>query len=494
VGAVTAALALLTAACTKPPASSNSRHPTVLSAPLPTDLALRGIHKIRHVIVIMQENRSFDSYFGMFPGADGIPTMNGTATVCVPEPMSGQCHHPYHDPADVNYGGPHSAADALSDIHRGRMDGFIRAASSLKRVACAFSRLSPYCIQPGTVDVMGYHDAREIPNYWRYAENFVLQDHIYEPNYGWSLPSHLFMVSGWSAKCTHPLDPMTCRTDLVRAGEGPGPTVDIPKNTRTPDYGWTDLTYLLYTHHVSWAYYLDQGYQPDCDDGAARCSPKPQTVGVPEIWNPLPDFVTVHQDGQLGNIRPARDFLAAARDGTLPAVSWVTPNQRDSEHPPARISDGQAWVTRLVNAVMEGPDWSSSAIFLAWDDWGGFYDHVRPPVVDSMGYGLRVPGLLISPYARAGYVDHQTLSFDAYLKFIEADFLDGARLDPATDGRPDPRPVVRENALWLGDLRWEFDFTQVPRPPLVLSQRPPPGPASLPGGSSLVPLMGHLPV
>ena len=94
---------------------------------------------------------------------------------------------------------------------------------------------------------------------------------------------------------------------------------------------------------------------------------------------------------------------------------------------------------------MNGPEWKSTAIFVAWDDWGGFYDHVPPPTVDQNGYGLRVPGLVISPYAKRGYIDHQTLSFDAYAKFIEDDFLDGQRLDPKTDGRPDPRPDVREN-------------------------------------------------
>jgi hypothetical protein len=121
---------------------------------------------------------------------------------------------------------------------------------------------------------------------------------------------------------------------------------------------------------------------------------------------------------------------------------------------------------------MNGPDWSSTAIFLGWDDWGGFYDHVAPPVVDQNGYGLRVPGIVISPYAKQGYVDHQTLSFDAYLKFIEDDFLDGQRLDPNTDGRPDPRPDVRENAAVLGDLASDFDFTQDPRPPLLLPVHP----------------------
>jgi len=107
---------------------------------------------------------------------------------------------------------------------------------------------------------------------------------------------------------------------------------------------------------------------------------------------------------------------------------------------------------------------------------------VAPPVVDANGYGLRVPGLVISPYARQGYVDHQVLSFDAYLKFIEDDFLGGARLDPRTDGRPDPRPDVREAASILGDLTADFDFSQPPRPPVVLPLQLPPGPASMPGG------------
>jgi phospholipase C len=122
---------------------------------------------------------------------------------------------------------------------------------------------------------------------------------------------------------------------------------------------------------------------------------------------------------------------------------------------------------------MRGPDWSSTAIFLAWDDWGGFYDHVVPPHVDAAGFGLRVPALVISPYARRGFVDHQVASFDAYAKFIEDDFLGGRRLDPATDGRPDPRPDVRENLPQAGDLIRDFDFSRPPRQPLLLPLRPP---------------------
>jgi phospholipase C len=149
-------------------------------------------------------------------------------------------------------------------------------------------------------------------------------------------------------------------------------------------------------------------------------------------------------------------------------VSWIIPNGKTSEHPPALVSTGEAYVTGVINAIMQSPEWDSTAIFLAWDDWGGFYDHVTPPSVDQNGYGLRVPGLVISPYAKKGYIDHQTLSFDAYLKFIEDDFLNGQRIDPATDGRPDPRPTVRENVPQLGDLTADFDFSQAPRAPLIL--------------------------
>jgi len=165
----------------------------------------------------------------------------------------------------------------------------------------------------------------------------------------------------------------------------------------------------------------------------------------------------------LSNITDVTNFYKDARAGSLPAVSWITPSNANSEHPTALISDGQDWVTSLVNAVMQSPDWNSSAIFLSWDDWGGFYDHIVPPQVDQNGYDLRVPGIVISPYAKKGYIDHQVLSHDAYVKFIEDVFLNSQRIDPKTDGRPDPRPDVRENAAQLGDLSNAFDFNQAPR-------------------------------
>ncbi len=434
---------------------------------------LGGIHKIQHVVIIMQENRSFDHYFGTYPGADGIPMQNGVPTVCAPDPRSGQCVKPFHDPHDLNRGGPHSAKDAVADIDGGKMDGFV--AEARPRRGCN-GTFDPNCGGTGEPDVMGYHDAREIPNYWTYAREFVLQDHMFEPNASWSLPEHLFMVSEWSAKCTS-ADPMSCVNELQSPDRLGGRRAK--GSTAKPHYAWTDLTYLLHRAHVSWAYYVAEGTQPDCDDGAASCPQKPQRAGTPQIWNPLPWFETVRQDGELRNIQTVSHFFEAARNGTLPAVSWVVPNGAVSEHPPALVSAGQAYVTSLINAVMQGPNWNSTAIFLAWDDWGGFYDHVLPPKVDVNGYGLRVPGLVISPYARRGYIDHEVLSSDAYVKFIEDDFLAGQRIDPKTDGRPDRRPDVRENAPQLGDLTQDFDFTQAPRPAVVLPTNPPPGPPSV---------------
>jgi phospholipase C len=451
------------AAPANPSSGSHSidRHPTAASG------SRRGIHTIRHVVIIMQENRSFDSYFGTYPGADGIPGLAGNpgAVPCNPDPKTGGCVKPYHDTANRNAGGPHTTADANFDVNGGKMNGF-QARARLGRFRVCQNSDSGICATPSKPDVMGYHDSDEIPNYWDYARQFVLQDHMFESVNSWSLAARLAIVSGWSARCSKHGDPMSCKSaisgQLGATGHG-----------QKLDYPWTDLTYLLHKYGVTWRYYVANGSQPDCDDDQMACRPVKQRAGTPSIWNPLPQFDTVQQDHQVHNVAPLHDFYSAARKGRLPAVSWLTPSQAVSEHPPGLVTAGQTYVTRSINSIMRGPDWKSTAIFLAWDDWGGFYDHVKPPVVDGEGYGLRVPALVISPYAKTGYVDHQVLSFDAYLKFIEDDFLHGQRLNPRTDGRPDSRPDVRENEKILGNLAKDFDFTQKPRAPVLLPLQPP---------------------
>ncbi len=434
---------------------------------LPPPVQKGGIHKIQHVVVIMQENRSFDSYFGTYPRADGIPGLAGNpGTVpCVPD-LGQECVRPYHDTSDRNSGGPHGKAAALADIAGGEMDGFQAAARAGRTTSCEAHPDLPECsFAPTAPDVMGYHNAHEIPNYWAYARNFVLQDHMFDSVNSWSLPAHLAMVSGWAARCSRVGDPMSCKTALSG--------VEGTPSAKPQSFPWTDITYLLHKYGVSWRYYVAAGGQPDCAGGDMFCKSTRQTASTPNIWNPLPRFDAVRDDGELANVVSLGDFFVDAKGGTLPSVSWVVPSQANSEHPTALVTDGQAYVTNLVNAIMRGPDWDSTAIFIAWDDWGGFYDHVQPPVVNGQGYGLRVPGLVISPYARAGFVDHQTLSFDAYLKFIEDDFLGGQRIDPSTDGRPDSRPFVAEDAHILGNLVKDFDFKQKPRKPLILPLHPP---------------------
>jgi len=425
---------------------------------------------IKHVIIIVQENRSFDHYFGTFPGADGIPMLpDGTPKPCVPDPVLGHCVRPYHSTNQYAQGGPHDYPAATADVDAGKMDGFVRAdityttdcAIARKRSTTMCRRFLGPALQP---DTMSYHTGREIPNYWTYARRYSLQDHMFAPTDSWTLPSHLFLFSGWAASCSDPLDPMTCRSNI-----------NLNKQSQryhygdAPVFGWTDITYLLDKADVRWNVFMGKG---TCLEKPCKRTPGPYGITVVSK-NPLPGFVDVVQSNDYSHFKTHERFMEQARAGTLPSVSWIVPGNRASEHPGsgAPIRDGQAYVTRLVNSVMKGPDWRSSAIFLTWDDWGGFYDHVQPPVVDQNGYGLRVPSLVISPWVRRG-VDHHIYSFDAYLRFLEDLFLGGQRLDPKTDGRPDPRPTVREDLSILSDLRSAFDFTQEPLPKTVLDPTP----------------------
>ncbi len=404
-----------------------------------------GIHRIRHVIVIMQENRSFDNFFGTYPGADGLPQTGGHFTVCETDPVTRQCVYPTHSTSN-DRDLPHLHYNSVHDIDHGRMDGFVKQARTW-----TMYRKGP--LPP----VMVYHTAQEIPNYWSYAQHYVLQDRMFEPSTSWSLDAHLYLVSEWSAHCTRANRPKSCRSSYEE-------TYPFQHHVH---FAWTDLTYMLHKQHVSWAYYDAPGTMADCATEPGDCNAKTQP-GSKAWWSPLPAFDTVRDDHQLNHIQSVTHFYADARKGTLPAVSWVVPSKGISDHAPESLRAGQAYVTGLINAVMRGPDWKSTAIFLAWDDWGGFYDHVPPPHVDGNGFGPRVPAIVISPYTRGGTIDHQTLSFDAYVKFIEDDFLRGRRLNPRTDGRPDPRPDVRESNPILGDLSRDFDFTSAPQPPLIL--------------------------
>ncbi len=446
---------------------------------------------IEHVIIIVQENRSFDNYFGTFPGADGTP-----AGTCVPldpaKPKLG-CVAPFHDPHDANAGGPHGSSFAQADIDDGitiaKFDGFLLSQRTGKLGGiCKLHPNNPLCagLADGVKrhDAVGFHNADEVPNYWTYATNFVLQDRMFAGVRAWSWPTHLDLVSEWAANCTDNQNALTCSTALPP--NAPTKTTAIP---------WVSLFQLMDVHKVSWKYYLGFGTEPDCIDGEMTCAPQIQTAKLVSYWNPVRLFNYVKQQGSVyenDHDVPLEQFLVDINNNQLPQVSWIAPSEAYSEHPPSGITAGMEYVTSLVNAVMDSPYWANTAIFITWDDWGGFYDHVVPPNVDRnnsatpvQGFGIRVPGLMISAFARRGMIDHALYSDDSYATFIEDLFMGGARLDPAQLGNPDNRPDIRDaltsvtfldgHGEPIGNLMTEFDFTQKPLPRLVLSTHIPTG-------------------
>ena len=440
--------------------------------PTPTPTPPAG-GSLEHLVFIVQENRSFDNYFGTYPGANGIPS----SPPCQVDPWyPTACDTPYPNHMDSNQGGPYMYPYQVQQVDGGKMDGFVAAKEQQLGPKCqpssdgwpAQSSVEVYepelgrrLAQQCSIDVMGYHDGTDLPNYWAYARNFVLQDNFYESIESWSLPAHLALFSGWSAQCTQINPP-----NVNSCSSQPGGTIWNPNNGAAIPYLWTDITYLLYQKGITWRAYLDGGLGGPIG---------PPDTAVQGIWIPLGGFETVNQDGQYANAiaNPTTQFFTDAANGALPQVTWLVPNYHDSEHPQASIAAGQTYVTGLINAIANGPaaQWNSTAIFLVWDDMGGFYDHQPPGFnFDSLGLGMRVPALIVSPLAKRGYVDHQLCSTDCYLKLIEDVFLGGERMSQA--GRPDPRPDYRDQSSAYGDLLNDFDLAAPPRKPLVLRAHP----------------------
>jgi phospholipase C len=412
-----------------PPQRSDVAPRAPESAGVATD-PVAGLSKIKHFVFIMQENRSFDSYFGTYPGAAGLPP-----SVCLTDPHGSACLAPYHDASPINRGGPHDLNNATVDVHDGLMDGFLIEAYEKKT-----DNQLPACVTNHTAcppgqdprDVLGWHDYREIPNYWDYAQQFVLQDHMFCSLPSFTLPNRLYMLAGQSG-------------GLLSHNQPEPKTFDFPVITET-----------LTRHQIDWKYYVTTEGQLDPRTGQVVSSAKPvQGVDQLNYYNPLPGFTQVLNDPvQRQRLVDTSEFYRDARMGQLPAVSWIEPSEPLSEHPPSNVRLGMAYVTGLVNAVMEGPDWSSTAIFITYDEWGGFYDHVAPPKIDEYGTGLRVPGLVISAYARPGFVDHNVYTPASWLRIVEERF--------------DLPPLTARDAL-ASDMLAAFDFNQAPRPPVILS-------------------------
>ncbi len=331
---------------------------------------------IKHFIVLMQENHSYDNYFGTYRGihddANGTP-----AGVCqqhnLKDPKLG-CVKPYrigNSPIqDLN----HSTRVAHHQYDHGKMDGFVDA---LRREGES---------KPST---MGYYDGRDIPYYWNIADNFVLFDRFFTSAAGGSVGNHMFWVTG---------TPGNPDADLI------------------PPEGFNLPTIFdrLEAKHISWKFYV-QNYDPGINFRNRGIGDRGSQI----VWVPLLNYARYLDNPKLrSHIVDMSQYYKDLQNGTLPAVSYLAP-AGSSEHPPGSIQAGERFVRTLVNSLMRSNAWDSSAFMWTYDDWGGWYDHVKPPQVDRFGYGFRAPALLVSPYARRGQVNHTTLDFTSMLKFIE---------------------------------------------------------------------------
>ncbi len=374
-----------------------------------------GLEKIQHMVFMVKENRTFDTYFGTFPGADGATS--GTLSNGQTIPLG---HTPDRTAEDLC----HSWTCALTAMDGGKMDRFDKL---------------PGAIQNGVDIAYTQMTEADIPNYFAYAHNFTLADHMFSSLHGPSFPNHLYTVAAQSGGAI----------DLPNASEW---GCDAPNGTTVailnpdgsmgqsfPCFDFQTLADRLDTTGISWRYY----------------APSPGQSGY--IWSAFDAIRHIRETNLWSqHVVSYTQFATDARNGQLPAVSWLVQPANVSDHPPASTCQSENWTVAQINAVMQGPDWPSTAIFLTWDDFGGFYDHVPPPKIDSFGLGPRVPLLIISPYARQGYISHTQYEFSSFLKFAEERF----GLQPLT---------TRDTMA--NDMTDSFDFSQSPAPSLILNPR-----------------------
>ncbi len=344
---------------------------------------------IQHIIVLFQENHPFDNYFGTYPGANGL-----NESIALPTTKgSNVTVSPFHLTTSNLTNLRNSQFDAHEAYDNGKMDSFVYAVN--------------------TCDTMGHYDSRDIPYYWDYASKFVLMDNFFSSMMGPSLPNHLYLIAGQSGNLTD--------------DSFPASSLNFPTIMDELD-----------SHSLSWKYY----------------SGTPGTFTTPTVYDPLPAFESFKTNASMmQHLAPHDAFLTDLKNGSLSNVTWVMPKAGQTEEAPENITVGELSIVSEINAVMQSPYWNSTAIFVTWDDWGGFYDHVAPLQVDSLGLGFRVPCLVISPYAKEGFVDHTQGEFSSILKFIETDYS----LPPLT-----ARDAATSNMLEA------FNFSQTPRASLVL--------------------------
>jgi phospholipase C len=383
-----------------------------------------GITKIKHIIIIDKENRSFDEMFGRFPGADGATTASLPDGGVVP-----LTHSPDHLLLDID----HDRPSTLRAVNGGRMNGFSTLAGAM---------------QNGVDESLSQFRRSDIPVYWKYAQKFTLDDRFFSTVAGPSFPNHLITVAGTaSGTIANPIDAKYnswgCDAGSQAVVRALNPTTHASGFVK-PCFNMVTLPDRLQAAGISWKYYA------------------PTVYNSGYVWSAL-DYIRHIRYSPLwhSNVVSDQRFVPAAKAGKLPQVSWLVTSWDKSEHPPWSMCVGEQWSQKVISAVMHGPDWRSSVIILTWDDFGGFFDHVPPPQRTGLGFGPRVPAIIISPYSKAGTVDHTTYNFDSMLRFIEQRF----GLAPLTNADATANSIA-------GSL----DFEQKPLPPLRMR------PASCPEG------------
>jgi len=403
--------------------------------------------KIQHIIFLIKENRTFDNYFGTYPGANGATralASNGKEVPLI---------HQNDQIPDID----HSSEGARNAYDGGRMDRFdlLHSGGRARQAQRQANPRRQNLPQPNSGleggpyannSLTQFYEA-DIPNYWTYARNFVLGDNMFSSLMGPSFPNHLYTIAAQSGGAID--NPRTDRNIGTLANATNGWGCDIPNQQvkvqtsgtikfEDACFDFKTLADELDAKGLSWRYYAPPSGHPGY------------------IWSAYDGIKHIRNGPDWKNVVPTPEFVVDAAAGKLATVSWIVTPARVSEHAPASVCVGENWTVSLLNALMQGPDWQSSAVFVTWDDFGGFYDHVPPQQIDGYGLGFRVPLLIISPYAKKGYIDHTLYEFSSMLRFAE-DVLGLAQMT--------------ERDRKANDLMGAFDFNQKARPPLILTER-----------------------
>ena len=403
------------------PAVPGTLHPAVFPGPGGGLPGHPPNDHIQHVITVMMENHDYDSYFGTYcqvlgpycsMTGNGIPA--GTCIPYYPTDPSYGCVVPYNmTPAQFLI--PDMEHDWYSGpiaLDGGAMDGFYSA--------------------EGTTNAFGHYNQTTIPIYWDMAEEYASSDNFWGANLSYSLPNHWYLVSA-----TTP--PLAYNSYVGFSGIEPSYLDEANRTSTVQD--------LLNHSTATWRYY---------DNSLSSYSKAINATGLwgtaYDYWNPMANRAESYTANYSSHFVPRVDFLKDVADGNLPNISWVIPNPPSSDHPGFNNSYGETWVAQLVNTVENSSYWNSTAIFLSWDDYGGWYDHVAPPTILGDGLSFRAPIIVISPYAKENYISHTQLDFMSLLRFIEWQFGLGC-LHPLDCFSPLPLDF--------------FNFNQIPRAPIL---------------------------